>query len=107
MKAREGVEVWLYSFFNNDTSWSGWSEPRRGHLTAGNNPVPFVQGPGWATHSFSTSSQNLAATGFRSPDRPARSESLYRLNNTGSQQLVKGVLRSEQACKPFFQRHEG
>ena len=105
MKAREGVEVYLYSFFNNGTSWGGWLVPRPGRLIAWNIPVPFVEGPGWAPRPFCTSSENLVASGFRSPDRPARSESLYQLNNIGSQQLVKGVLKPEQACRHFFQRH--
>ena len=37
-----------------------------------------AQGPVW------TGAENLIPNGFRSPDRPARSESLYRLRHTGS-----------------------
>jgi hypothetical protein len=50
----------------------GWSTPRPGHLT----PDTHCTG-GW------TCAENLAPTGIRSPDRPARSESLYRLTYPG------------------------
>jgi hypothetical protein len=39
------------------------------------DPVPIVQEAG-----FWTGAENLALTGIRSPDRPVRSESLYRLS---------------------------
>ena len=52
-------------------------------LTAGNELVPIVQEAGWAPGPVWTSAENLAPTGIRSPDRPARSESLYRLSYHG------------------------
>ena len=48
----------------------GWSTPRPGRFTPGKDPVPIV----W------NGAENLVPTGIRSPDRPARSESLYRLS---------------------------
>ena len=48
-----------------------------------NDPVPIVQEPGWAPGPVWTGVENLAATGIRFPDRPARSESLYRLRYLG------------------------
>ena len=42
--------------------------------------VPIVQEVGWAPGTVWTGAQNLAPTGIRSPDRPAGSESLYRLS---------------------------
>jgi len=42
MKAQRGVEVYLYSFFNLGTRWSGWSTPRSGRFTPGKDPVPIV-----------------------------------------------------------------
>jgi hypothetical protein len=43
-------------------------------------PVPIVQVAGWAPGLVWTGAENLAPTGIRSPDRPARSQSLYRLS---------------------------
>ena len=43
------------------------------------DPVPIVQEAGWAQGPVWTGAENLAPTGIRSPDRPARSQSLYRL----------------------------
>jgi len=48
-------------------------------FTPGEDPVPIVQEAGWAPGPVWTSAENLAPTGIRSPDRPARSQSLYRL----------------------------
>ena len=42
-------------------------------------PVPIVQEARWAPGPVWTGAKNLAPTGIRSPDRPARSLSLYRL----------------------------
>ena len=53
------------------------SHPRKRDL------VPTVQEAGWAPGSVWTGAENLAHTGIRSPNRPARSESLYRLSYTG------------------------
>jgi len=45
------------------------------------DPVPIVQDAGWAPGPVWTGAENLAPpTGIRSPDRPARSQSLYRLS---------------------------
>ena len=48
--------------------------------TPAKDPVPIVQETGWAPGPVWTSAENLAPTGIRSPDRPARSQSLYRLS---------------------------
>ena len=61
----------------------GWSTPRPGYFTPGENPVPIVQETGWAPGPVCTGAENLALTGIRSPNRPARSESLYRLSYPG------------------------
>ena len=49
-------------------------------FTLGKDPVPIVQEAGWAPGPVWTGAENFASTGIRSPDHPARSESLYRLN---------------------------
>jgi hypothetical protein len=44
------------------------------------DPVPIVQKAGWAGWApVWTRAENLAPTKIRSPNRPARSESLYQL----------------------------
>ena len=55
----------------------GWvvSVTPRPLFTPRKDPVPIVQEAGW-----SSGAENLAPTGIRSPDRPARSQSLYRLS---------------------------
>jgi hypothetical protein len=56
------------------------SAPRPGRFTPGKDPVPIVQEAGWVPGPVWTDAENLASTGIRSPDRPARSQSLYRLS---------------------------
>ena len=61
----------------------GWSTPLPGRFTPGKDPVPIVQESGWVPGLVWTGAENLAPpTGIRSPDRPARSELLYRLSKT-------------------------
>ena len=57
-----------------------WSASRPGRFTPGKDPVPIVQEAGWVAGPVWTGAKNLAPTGIRSPDLPARSESLYRLS---------------------------
>ena len=52
-------------------------------LPLGENQVAIVQEAGWAPEPVWKSAENLAPTRIRSPDRPARSESLYRLSYCG------------------------
>ena len=59
--------------------------PRPGHSTTRKEPVPIVQEAVWAPVPVWTGAVNLAQTGIRFPDRPARSESLYRRSHPGSQ----------------------
>ena len=46
----------------------GWSAPRPGRFTPGNDPVPIVQEAGWAAGLVWTGAENVAPTGIRSPD---------------------------------------
>jgi hypothetical protein len=48
-------------------------------FTPGKDPVPIAQEAGRAPGPVCTSAGNLASTGIRSPDRPTRSQLLYRL----------------------------
>jgi hypothetical protein len=51
-------------------------------FTPGKDPVPIVQEAGWAPGPVWTCAENLAPTGIRSPEYPARSQSLYWLRYT-------------------------
>ena len=59
------------------------SAPRPGRFTPGKDPVRIIQEAGWAPGPVWTCAENLTPTGIRSPNRPARSESLYRLSYRG------------------------
>jgi len=48
-------------------------------FTPAKDKVPIVQEVGWAPRSVWAGAENLAPTGIRFPDRPARSQSLYQL----------------------------
>jgi hypothetical protein len=72
------------------TSWPFY--PQEG------NTVPIVEEAGWAPGPVWARWENVALTGIRSPDRPARSESLYRLRYPGSFNYVK-QLRDSNDCK--------
>jgi len=68
----------IKSFFNLDARWGGWSTPHPGRFIPGKETrYPLYRrlngppGPGWAF------AKNIAPTGIRSADRPARSESLH------------------------------
>jgi hypothetical protein len=52
-------------------------------FTPGKDLVPIVQEVGWAPGPVCIGAENLTPTGIRSPDRPTRSQSLYRLSYTG------------------------
>jgi hypothetical protein len=60
----------------------GWSTPRPCRLTPGKETwcLLYRRPAGWAPGPVCTGAENLAPTGIRSLDRPARSESLYRLS---------------------------
>jgi hypothetical protein len=52
-------------------------------LCLGKDPVSFLQQDGWAPDPVWTGAENLAHAGIRSPNRPARNESLNRLSYPG------------------------
>jgi len=61
-----------------DGGW-GFSVTPRPLFTPGKYSVPIVHEAEWAPGPVWTVAENLASTGIRSPDPPARSQSLYRL----------------------------
>jgi hypothetical protein len=58
---------------------SGGLKPRLGRFTPGCDPVLIIQEAGWTPEPVWTGTQNLVVPGFDFLDRPAHSESLYRL----------------------------
>jgi hypothetical protein len=78
--AHRGSRGIALPFLDNGTR-RGWkvSVTPRPLFTPGKDPVPVVQEAGWAPGPVWTSVENLAPTGIPSPDRPARSQSLYLL----------------------------
>ena len=67
--------------FHDHGTRRGWcvSVTPRPLFTPGKDPVPIVQESVWTPGPVWRGEENLAPTAIRSPDRPARSHSLYRL----------------------------
>jgi hypothetical protein len=61
--------------FHDHGTRSGWgvSVTPRPLFTPRKDPVPIEQEAGWVPGPVWTGAENLASTGIRSPDRPARS----------------------------------
>jgi hypothetical protein len=78
MKAlRESRGIALLGFYISALKGWGVSVTPRPLTTPGKHPLTVVQEAGWAPL---TDAENIAPTGIRSPDRPARSQPLYRLS---------------------------
>ena len=70
----------------------------RPYLTPGKDPVPIVQEAGWASGSVWTGVENLATTGIRSPDHPARRQSLHRLRYPAHEMKLVAVPKIQDKC---------
>jgi len=66
-------------FLDHGTRRSEVSASRSGRSFPGKDPIRIVQEAGWTPRPVWTDAENFAPIGIRSPDRPARSQSLYRL----------------------------
>jgi len=68
--------------FHDHGTGRGWgiSVTPQPLFTPSKDPVPIVQEAGWAPGPVWTGAENPVPTGIRSPDRPARSQPLYRLS---------------------------
>jgi len=66
-------------------------------LPPGKHPLSIVQEAGWTPGPVWTGGENLITTWVRSPDRPARSEELYRLSYPGP---LYGVIHTQRQCHP-------
>ena len=71
-------------------------------LYPGKDPVPIVQEAGWAPRPLRTGVENLAPTGIRSPDRPARSQLLYRQSYPAPYEVMQRYIIR---CKKYEQRY--
>ena len=76
--------------FHDHGTRRGWgvSVTPRPLFTPGKVPVFIVQESEWAPGLVWTGVENLAPTGIWSPDRPARNQSLCRLNYPGPHHLL-------------------
>jgi hypothetical protein len=74
-------------FLKVGARWGGWSTPRPGQLTPGKTRYPLYSWLGGPQGRSGRVRKISPLTGFRSPDRPACSESLYRLSYPGPQEL--------------------
>jgi hypothetical protein len=63
-------------------------------LPPGKTRYPLYIDAGWNPGPAWTGAENLAPTGIRSPDRPARSGSLYRLSYRGPRAETRSRMRT-------------
>ena len=66
------------------------------------DPVPIVLEAGWAPGPVWTGAENLSPTRIRSQDRPARSESLYRLSYRGPHTVPHYLIKDTIFEKPLL-----
>jgi len=78
--AHKGSRGIILLFLDHDTRrWWGVNVTPRSLFTPLERPGTHVQEAGWAPGPVWTGAEKSRPTGNRSPDRPARSQSLYRL----------------------------
>jgi hypothetical protein len=87
---RGEVAVWLQSIQNPALVCVGGHYHASGRFIPGKDPVPIVQGAGWASGWHGRSEKFSPPAGIRSPDRPTHSESLCRLSYPGRRVCVCG-----------------
>ena len=79
--AHRGSKGIALPFHDHGTrKWWGVSVTPRPLFTPGKDPVPIVQEAGWVRRPVWTGAENLAPARIRSPDHPARNQSLCRLS---------------------------
>ena len=83
------MKIQFYSFFNLGCR-QGWvvNATTRPLYPRETDRVPTVQTPGCTTRTDCTGEENLASTGIRSQDRPAPSQSVYRLRYPAQNQVI-------------------
>ena len=108
-RGSRGTRIALLLLDHGTRKGRGVSLTPRPLFTPGENPVPFIQEPGWAPGPVWTGVENLALTGIGSPDLPARSQSLYQLPYTAERStealihkisvFMKGEFITEKPCR--------
>jgi hypothetical protein len=98
-KAHRGNRGTVLSL-NSALDGGGWSTLRLGRFTPGKDPVLIVYEAGWSSEAVWRGAENLASTGIRSLERPARSESLYWLEIH-----IKLILRIHTCITVHLVRH--
>ena len=89
MKAQKGSRS-IVLLFNLGARYGGWSTPRPGRLTSGKETrCPLYRRMGGPQGRSGRVRKISPPTGIRSPDRPAHSESLYRLSYRGFLYSIK------------------
>jgi hypothetical protein len=83
--------MYIYPFLTSALDGEGWSTPRPGRFTPRKEPQAGLTG-----------AENIAPTGIRSPHRPARSESLYRLRYPGPLSVSRTTMEVCRICGPLF-----
>jgi len=85
-RGSRGVALLFYDHSTRRGWGVSFTPPRS--LPPGKDMVPIVREAGWAPGPVWTGAENLASTGIRSPDRPARSQSLYRLRYPAHEWII-------------------
>ena len=83
VKPQRGSRTISLLFINFGDGWGWVATPRPGCLMSRKETVTHYKGGWGASRPVWTGAENLSPTGIRTPDRPARSESLYRLRYPG------------------------
>jgi hypothetical protein len=91
-----GVNIYNLTLAGKVQPSEGWRlmvvTPRPGRLTPGKETqYPFLLEAVWTQIPVTTCVEIVVHDSFRSPDRPARSESLYGQRNPGLLTLVDGI----------------
>jgi hypothetical protein len=83
-----------------------WSAARPARLYPGKDPIPIVQEAGWAPGPVWTGRKSLPHLDSI-PDRPARSQSLYRLSYRAHTLLIVAVnnLREQEQFLEFILKY--
>ena len=96
----------LALLFHDRVTRRGWvvSSTPRPYFTPGKDRVPIVQETVWAPGPVWTGGKSRP-TGIRSPDRPARSKSLYRLRYPAQPLLQYTAAIPENSSRTTFLQH--